>query len=185
MLAVRQFTEIKVWSRTLKHAQTFARRAAERYNQPVGATQTAGEAVEGADVICTVTSATDPVLHGVWLEAGMHINAVGSSVPVTRELDTEAVVKSRLFVDRRESAVNEAGDFLFPLKEKALTEAHIQGEIGDILLDNIRGRESQTDITLFKSLGLAVEDVAAALHIYQKMTAQNQGTRIEFNGTKG
>ena len=115
---------------------------------------------------------------------GAHINAVGSSVKYARELDTTAVVKSRLFVDRVESTVNEAGDFLFPKKEGAIDDSHIQGEIGEILLDKIDGRKSEDEITLFKSLGLAVEDIASAYHIYQKIGSTGKGTWVEFGGKK-
>ncbi len=124
------------------------------------------------------------MLKGDWIAPGTHINAVGSSVPFARELDTAAVVKSKLFVDRRESTLNEAGDFLFPKKEGAINDAHVLGEIGDILLGKYKGRESGEDITLFKSLGLAAEDVAAAYHIYQKLSEQGDGRWIEFNATK-
>ena len=105
---------------------------------------------------------------GEWIGPGAHVNAVGSRVAFTRELDTAAVVKSRLFVDRRESTLNEAGDFLFPKKEGAIGDDHIQGEIGEILLGKVKGRESADEITLFKSLGLAVEDLASAYHVYKK-----------------
>jgi ornithine cyclodeaminase len=114
----------------------------------------------------------------------MHINAVGSSVPSTRELDTAAVVKSRLFVDRRESTLHEAGDFLFPKQEGAIGDDHIRGEIGELLLGQIPGRESPGEITLFKSLGLAVEDVAAAYHVYQQARASGAGTSIELGGSR-
>jgi len=112
------------------------------------------------------------------------INAVGSSVAFARELDTTAVVISKLFVDRRESTLNEAGDFLFPKKEGAIGDDHIRGEIGDILLDRIGGRSSAEEITLFKSLGLAVEDVAAAHYIYQKLLKQDEGVWVEFGALK-
>jgi ornithine cyclodeaminase len=124
------------------------------------------------------------VLQGDWIAPGTHINAVGSSVPFARELDTAAVVKSKLFADRRESTLNEAGDFLIPKKEGAITDAHVLGEIGDLLLAKIKGRASKEDITLFKSLGLAVEDVAAAHHIYQKLSQQGGGRWVEFNAAK-
>lgn len=143
---------------------------------------TAREAVADADIICTTTAALEPVLMGDWLAAGGHINAVGSSTPFMRELDTEAVVKSRLFVDRRESTLNEAGDFLIPKKKGAIGDDHIQGEIGEILLGQISGRMSPEEITLFKSLGLAVEDVASAHHIYRKAVEKDLGTWVEFGG---
>jgi len=105
-------------------------------------------------------------------------------VAFARELDTAAVVKSKLFVDRRESTLNEAGDFLFPKNEGAIDEGHIRAEIGDILLDKISGRESSDEITLFKSLGLAAEDVASAHYIYQKLLQQNEGQWVKFGALK-
>jgi len=124
------------------------------------------------------------VFNGRLLQNGCHINAVGSSVPFARELDTEAVVKARLFVDRRESTVNEAGDFLIPKKEGAIGDNHIQGEIGEILLGRVEGRKSQQEITLFKSLGLAVEDLASANHIYKKAIDRGMGTLVELGGSR-
>jgi len=115
---------------------------------------------------------------------GAHVNAVGSSVAFTRELDTAAVVKARLFVDRRESTINEAGDFLFPKKEGAIGDDHIRGEIGQLLLGQVAGRTSPNEVTLFKSLGLAVEDLAAAHHIYEKALEKGLGTAIELRGSR-
>jgi alanine dehydrogenase len=184
MRVVRNIKHVRVWSRNFDHARSFAEREAAGHSLSIEAFESAERAVEGADIICTVTSSTDPVLQGGWITPGTHINAVGSSVPFARELDTAAVVKSKLFVDRRESTLNEAGDFLFPKKEGAVNDTHVLGEIGDILLDKIKGRASKEDITLFKSLGLAVEDVAAAHHIYQKLSRQGDGRWIEFNATK-
>jgi alanine dehydrogenase len=142
------------------------------------------EAVRGADIICTVTSSRVPVVAGEWIEPGAHVNAVGSSVPFARELDTAAVVRSRLFVDRRESALNEAGDFLIPKKEGAVADDHILGEIGEVLTGKIAGRRSPGEITLFKSLGLAIEDVAAARHIYEKARASGKGRFLELGGER-
>jgi len=121
---------------------------------------------------------------GVMGLKAISINAVGSSVAFARELDTAAVVNAELFVDRKESTVNEAGDFLFPKKEGAIGDDHIRGEIGDILLDRIGGRSSAEEITLFKSLGLAVEDIAAAHYIYQKLLKQDEGVWVEFGALK-
>ena len=184
MRVVRNIRRVRVWNRNFDHAQSFAERESARVSLSIEAIESAEHAVDGADIICTVTSSTDPVLQGDWIVPGTHINAVGSSVPFARELDTAAVVKSKLFVDRRESTLKEAGDFLFPKKEGAINDDHILGEIGDILLDKVKGRESGKDITLFKSLGLAVEDVAAAYFIYQKLSNQGAGRWIEFNATK-
>jgi ornithine cyclodeaminase/alanine dehydrogenase-like protein (mu-crystallin family) len=184
MRVVRNIRRITVWGRNFDHAQSFAELHSKRLSFPIEAIESAERAIEGADIICTVTASTDPILLGDWIAPGTHINAVGSSVPFARELDTAAVVKSKLFVDRRESTLNEAGDFLFPKKEGAIADDHVLGEIGDILLDKIKGRESVEDITLFKSLGLAIEDIAAAYCIYQKLAKQGGGRWIEFNATK-
>jgi len=184
MVIARKITGVRVWSHHFDHAQKFAAQASAAHSIPIGAVDTVKEAVEGADIICTVTSATEPILPGDWISPGTHINAVGSSVAFARELDTAAVVKSKLFVDRRESTLNEAGDFLFPKKEGAIADDHIRGEIGDILLDRIGGRESSEEITLFKSLGLAAEDVASAHYIYQKLLKNNQGEWMEFGALK-
>jgi len=180
----RQITGVRVWSQHFEHAQKFADQASAKHRIPITAFESVRAAVDGADIICTVTSATEPVLQGDWISPGTHINAVGSSVAFARELDTAAVVKSKLFVDRRESTLNEAGDFLFPKNEGAIDEGHIRAEIGDILLDKISGRESSDEITLFKSLGLAAEDVASAHYIYQKLLQQNEGQWVKFGALK-
>ncbi len=184
MLAVRPFERVRVWSRHEVNARSFAVQASAQVESPIEVAKSARDAVEGADVICTVTSAEEPILEGRWLEEGLHVNAVGSSVPFTRELDTEAVVRSRLFVDRRESTLNEAGDFLFPKKEGAIDNDHILAEIGDILIGEHPGRESASEITLFKSLGIAVEDLAAAELVYRNALDQGIGTQVELGGER-
>lgn len=184
MITVRPIKKVRVWSKTQSNAQQLADSESKKHGIPIEVMQSAQSAVEGASIICTTTAAREPILMGDWLAEGTHINAVGSSIKFTRELDTAAVVKSRLFVDRKESTINEAGDYLFPKEEGAIDESHIQGEIGDILLNKVRGRRSETDITLFKSLGLAIEDLAAAYHVYEKMEATGQGTRVELGSTK-
>ncbi|MBI3761596.1 MAG: ornithine cyclodeaminase family protein, partial [Chloroflexi bacterium] len=166
------------------NARRFAERESKRHGINVEPMATAKEAATGADIICAVTSSKEPVLMGEWIAPGAHVNAVGSSVSFTRELDTAAVVKSRLFVDRRESTLNEAGDFLFPKKEGAIGDDHIQGEIGEILLGQNKGRTAPDEITLFKSLGLAVEDLASAHHIYQKALEKGMGVSVELGGSR-
>jgi len=184
MLHARPLRRVRVWSKTPEHVQAFAERESRRHGIRIEPMESAREAVEGADIICTTTSAREPVLRGDWIALGAHINAVGSSVAFTRELDTAAVARARLFVDRRESTLNEAGDFLMPKKEGAIGDDHILGEIGEILLGQIGGRRSAEEITLFKSLGLAVEDLAAAHHIYRKARERGMGTTIEFGGSR-
>src|SRR5258706_1157123 len=182
MLVVRASKRVRVWSRNEDHTRQFAAEESKRYGITIEPMASAQQAVEGASLICTTTAAPQPILHGDWIASSAHIKSLGSSVAFTRELDTAAVVKSRLFVDRRESTVNEAGDYLVPRQEGAITEDHIQGEIGDVLLGKVKGRQSQDEITLFKSLGLAVEDVAAAYHVYNQAVAKNQGTWVELGG---
>jgi ornithine cyclodeaminase len=143
------------------------------------------EAVEGADLICTVSSARTPVVEGDWVSSGAHLNAVGSSIPTARELDTRAMLRGRLFVDRLESARHEAGDFLIARQEGAITDAHILGELGDVLLGKVAGRANPSDVTIFKSLGIAVEDLAAAHHVLRKAAAQGVGLVAELGGLRG
>jgi ornithine cyclodeaminase len=184
MLQARPVTSVRIWSRNAEHAQAFAERESRRHAISVTASPSVEAAVESADIICTTTAAPEPILMGEWIAPGAHVNAVGSSVAFTRELDTAAVVKSRLFVDRRESTLNEAGDFLFPKREGAVTDGHILGEIGEILIGTVKGRQSPDEITLFKSLGLAVEDLAAANHVYRKAVEAGVGVSVELGGER-
>jgi alanine dehydrogenase len=181
---VRDINRVRVWSRSGDRAKEFAVRARKQFDAEVVVSGTAREAVEGADVVCTITAARTPVLEGAWLTPGAHVNAVGASLPNARELDTAAVVRSRLFVDRRESTLSEAGDFLVPRSEGEITDAHILGELGDLLAGNVKGRVSRDDITLFKSLGLAVEDVAALRYIHGQAIAAGVGTRVALGGLR-
>jgi ornithine cyclodeaminase len=181
---VRDIERVRVWSRSGDRARAFAERARKQLEVEVVVSGTAREAVEGADVVCTITAARTPVLEGAWLAPGVHVNAVGASLPAARELDTAAVVRSRLFVDRRESALHEAGDFLIPRGEGAITDAHILGELGDLLAGTVKGRTGRDDITLFKSLGLAVEDVAALRQIHTKAAVAGAGMRVALGGLR-
>lgn len=162
MRAVRTLRRVRVWSRNPESARRFAEA------EGVETAASAREAVQGADLICTVTASTEPVLYGDWIAPGAHVNAVGACTPKAREFDAAAVARSRLFVDRRESALAEAGDFLLAREEGAVTDAHILGELGEVLEGTIPGRRSGEEITLFKSLGIAVEDLAAGRHVYRK-----------------
>jgi len=157
MRVVRTLRRVRVCSLSLEKAKAFARQHEAALGIPIEAVATAKEAVSGADLICTTTPAREPVLFGDWVAAGAHINAVGACFAAARELDTHAVVRSRLYVDRRESALAEAGDFLIPKAEGAIGDDHIVGELGDILAGRVAGRRSRDEITLFKSLGIAVD----------------------------
>jgi ornithine cyclodeaminase len=171
MRAVRDFDRVVVWSRT-------PGRAAELNG--VEEAPSAEEAVRDADVVVTATSAREPILSHAWLKKGAHVNAAGSSVPSTRELDTATMAAASLFVDRRESTLNEAGDYLFPMREGAIGPEHIRGELGEILIGAVPGRTSEDELTVFKSLGLAVEDLAAAEHVLRRAEAENAGTVVSL-----
>ena len=168
MRAVRDFDRIVVWSasgRSLDGAESVA---------------TAEEAVRDADVICTVTALAEPIVRRDWLKDGVHVNAVGSSIPTTRELDTATIVDAALYVDRRESTLNEAGDYLFPAAEGAIGPDHIRGELGELLIGSAEGRSSDSELTVFKSLGLAVEDLGAVELVLRRAEAEGGGVEVDL-----
>ena len=171
MLLVRNIKQINCWSRNEKNAKQLANELSGEYNLPVHIKKNVQQAVEHADIICTVTSSKEPVVMGEWIAAGTHVNAVGSSTPFARELNTAAIVKSKLFTDCYESLFNEAGDFLIPKKEGAVADDHAKAEIGEVLLGTKKGREHDEEITIFKSLGIAAEDIFSAFHIYEKINS--------------
>jgi len=174
MRAVRAVRRVRVWSRNRATAQRFADASAV----PVEVMATPRDAVAGADLICTTTSAREPILEGAWLAPGTHVNAVGACFATARELDSAAVARARLIVDRRESARAESGDFLLARSEGAIGDDHIAGELGEVLLGRLVGRRSADEITLFKSLGIAVEDLAAAHYIYAQALATRSGVSV-------
>jgi ornithine cyclodeaminase/alanine dehydrogenase-like protein (mu-crystallin family) len=174
MRLVRPFGRIVIWSRTLEHAH----RLANETDAEVA--ESAEAAVREADVIVTVTSSPEPVLRREWIADGTHINAVGASVPRSRELDTATVADASLFVDRRESTENESGDYLVPLREQAIGPEHIRAELGEVLIGAHAGRTSSGEITIFKSLGLAIEDLAAAEHVVRRARESGAGVEVPF-----
>jgi ornithine cyclodeaminase/alanine dehydrogenase-like protein (mu-crystallin family) len=138
------------------------------------------EAVRRADVVVTATSSREPVLHREWLKEGAHINAVGSCFPDVRELDSETVAASTFFTDRRESAENEAGDYVLALAEGAIGGDHIAAELGEVLVGAHPGRTSSEEITVFESLGLAVEDLFAAEYVVRRARETGRGVTADF-----
>ena len=166
---VRPLTAITIWGRNETHAAAIAHTLGNTLDIPIHLASSVQEAVEDADIICTVTSSPQPILLGEWIPEGAHVNAVGSCTPATREVDTKAVLRSRLYTDRYESLFNEAGEFLIPKKEGFLNESAVQGELGEVLTGTKPGRGNAAEITLFKSLGIAAEDLFAARHIYDQL----------------
>ncbi len=165
MLCVRPIRRVRVYSATAASREAFARRA-ERAVPGRGARGELGPRGGRGRVDRVTTSTRELVLAGAWLSPGTHVNAVGACVPSARELDAQAVARARLYVDRCESALAESGDFLLARAEGAVDDAHILGELGELLCGACEGRRSDDDITLFQSLGLGVEDVAVAHYLH-------------------
>ncbi len=182
MMAVRPVRRVRVFSVPAESAVAFAERESRATGVQVEVATNAEEAVAGADLICTTTTATDPVVRCDWVSPGAHVNAVGAYTPTTRELDSALVVRSRLYADRRESLLNEAGEFLIPKGEGLIGDDHIVAEIGEVLTGKAAARTSPDEVTLFKSLGIAIEDLAAAHHVYAKAEASGAGAWIEIGG---
>ena len=172
---VRDLARIRIAARTKANAEKLAAQFDNAEAVP-----SAEEAVRGADIVVTVTNSAEPVVERGWLEDGVHVNAVGACLPTFRELDSETVADSAFFVDRRESAENEAGDYIIPLGEGSIGNDHIRAEIGELLIGAAPGRTSDTEITVFESQGLAVEDLFAAEYLVRRAEETGRGTRVEF-----
>lgn len=184
MCAVRRIRTLKVWSRNPDNARRLADFAQSEFGLDASVSSTGADAVRDADIVCAATSANEPVLFGEWLSPGTHVNAVGTSQPNAREFDSATVVRSRLYVDRRESALKEPGDLLAPLKAGEIGPDHIIGEIGEVLIGKAPARRDSSEITLFKSLGLAIEDLASAAHVYAEAVRTGAGVRVELGGAR-
>jgi ornithine cyclodeaminase len=184
MCAVRPIKSLRVWSRNRAHGEELARVGRERFGLDANVFDDASAAVRDAHIVCTCTSSNQPVLEGKWLSPGAHVNAVGASQPHAQEIDSAVVVRSRLYADRRESALKEPGDILIPLQNGDITPDHIVGEVGEVLIGRAPGRASDDEITLFKSLGLAIEDLASASHVYAEAVRTNTGVRVEIGGKR-
>jgi ornithine cyclodeaminase len=180
MSEVRSIKRCRIASRQIEHAQKFAEEMRPDFSFPLEVVDSIEEALADADLIVTVTSAVQPVVRREWISPGAHLNVVGSSHANAREVDSATIAASSLFVDRRESTINEAGDYLFALRDGAIGPDHIRAELGEILTGERPGRTSPEEITLFKSLGIGIEDLAAAEYLYRKARESNAGTWVEF-----
>jgi ornithine cyclodeaminase len=160
MRAVRDIRRVRVWSRRRERAEAFAAWAGQQHGVDAQPVSEAEVAARGADILCTVTSSPEPVLLGEWVAPGAHVNAVGAFAPTTRELDTALVARSAFYVDSRESAELQAGDWLLAKEEAGLGAEHIRAELGEVVA-GAPGRSRPDEVTVFKSLGLGVEDAAA------------------------
>jgi ornithine cyclodeaminase len=172
--AVRAFDAVRIFSRTEDHARALAR-------DGVVVAPSAEDAVRGADVVVTATSSREPVLSHAWLSPGAHVNAVGASLPTHRELDVETVAASAVFADSRESISNEASEFRLAIEQGLIGGIeHVRGSLGEVLTGAVPGRQDDRELTLFRSLGLAVEDLAAAEHAVAAARRLGLGAEVEM-----
>lgn len=180
MSDVRSIRRCRMVSRRSEHARNFVEEMSQEFSFPIEVVETVEEALKEADLIVTATNAAEPIVKREWISAGAHLNVVGSSFPGAREVDSSTMAAASLFVDRRESTINEAGDYLFPAREGVIGPDHIRAEIGEVLKRDKPGRRSAEEITLFKSLGLAVEDLFAAEYLFKRASQLNVGTWVSF-----
>jgi ornithine cyclodeaminase len=166
LLRVRSLQAIRVWGRSPERAEAFCRRMSAELGISCTAAVTVEEAVNDADIICTVSAAREPLLKGAWVRPGTHVNVVGSSVAGPVEVDVELVVRSRFVVDSREGVLRQGAEFLKAKEAGAIDDTHIVAEIGQVLAGDIIGRRSPEEITLYKSLGHVVQDLASAWALY-------------------
>ena len=180
MCAVRTIKVAKVFSPTPAHRASFAERMAAKLGIEVIPVSDAAQAVKGCDIVVAASAAKTPILMGDWLSPGTHINGIGSHTPDARELDEKTIRKSKIVVDSMEAALREAGDLLMPMADGVIGKNHIYGELGELVLGKKTGREHNDEITLFKSQGLAIEDVSTAKAVYEKAKAQGKGTDLRL-----
>jgi len=176
--ATRDLTGIRLAGRDLARTRTVAAELAGQLGLPVSAHDDAAAAVAGAGIVVTATTAAEPVLRREWLAPGAHVNAVGAYTPATRELDTATMAEAAVFADSRESVSSEAGDFLIARREGA--DNPVRAELGELLAGTATGRADDDELTVFESLGLAAEDLAAASFLYEKAARLGAGTAAEF-----
>ena len=175
-----QFEQVRLYSPRPDRARELAGCGVSQ-GVPVQVAASAQEALDGADVVVTATSSREPVLRRAWLAPGAHVNAVGASTPAARELDTETVAASALFCDSRESLRNEAGEFALAVREGLIPgEEHVRAELGEVLAGLAPGRRDETELTVFRSLGLAIEDLAAAQAAVAAAQAGGLGAEVDL-----
>jgi len=165
---VRKLEVVTIWGRSPERAHIFAVRMQAELGLPILVAATVRDAVADADVVCTVTAASEPILRGEWLKPGTHVNVVGSGFAGPAEVDNDLVVRSRFFVDSREGVLQQGAEFLRAKAAGLITDDHIVAEIGQVLAGDVAGRRSEDEITVYKSLGHVVQDLASAWALYSE-----------------
>jgi ornithine cyclodeaminase len=180
MAQIRPVSDIRLWGRSLERAGVLARELETELERPVTVCASAREAVDGADLICTVTAAFDPVLESAWVANGAHVNLVGSSRDGPREVDDALVVRGRLFADHREGVLRQGAEVRHAIAAGLIGEDHVLGEIGEVMSGAKTGRSGPGDVTLYKSLGAIVQDLYAGWLIYRLAVEQGLGADAPF-----
>jgi alanine dehydrogenase len=175
---VRQLKEVRIWSPNARSRQTFVDDMSPSVNIPIHAADSAEQAVRGADLIVLVTSSPTPVIEDAWVGDGAHVVCVGACRPTQQEMPPPLVKRGRVYVDSRDAAVVESGDIVMNIAAGLFDQSHIRGEIGELVLGRVEGRTSPKDVTVFKSLGMAVEDVVAADLVFRRAVEQGAGTEL-------
>jgi ornithine cyclodeaminase/alanine dehydrogenase-like protein (mu-crystallin family) len=177
---IRMLSEIRVWGRDFIKAEAFAARLSLALNLPVVAFASVQDTVSQADIICTTTAAHDPILHSDWVTDGAHVNVVGSSRVGPREIDDALVFRARVFADHREGVLRQGAEVLHAKAAGLIDDGHILGEIGEVMAGLKSGRRSPDEVTLYKSLGAIVQDLASGWYLYGQARAANLGTLVSF-----
>jgi len=176
LMKVRPFTDLRIWSRNSLHAESLARQLRDEAGLNYRICTDAERTVENADVVCTLTGASDPIINGDMISPGAHVNLVGSSHRDAAEADASLLARSKYFVDYVPSAMDQAGELLRAIAEGALEDNHIEAELGEVLLGRKPGRLSDQEITIYKSLGVATQDIVTARKVYERAKAQDRGS---------
>lgn len=180
MVHVRPVSEIRVWGRSVERAGTLAATLQAELKLPARAAPTAGEAVRGADLICAVSGAAEPILTGADVMDGAHVNLVGSSTAATREADDALVTRGRLFADHRDGVLAQGGEVLHAIAAGVIGADHVLGEIGEVMAGTLAGRLGEADVTIYKSLGAIAQDLAAGWFVYRRAVEAGMGTEAPF-----
>jgi ornithine cyclodeaminase len=180
MACVRRIQRVRVWGRSPERAARFPATQSKQHGLAVEAVASVEAAVRGSDIICTTSAAAEPILQGDWVSSGTHLNVVGSSVAAAREIDDRTVERSRFYVDYKPSTVAQGGEYLAALSAGRISAAHILGEIGEVITGRVAGRTHRDEITLYKSLGIPVEDLVSAEYLWRQAQSTGLATRAPF-----
>lgn len=177
---VRPIRSVKAYDISPERLNTFCKEMSARFHIQVAPVNGAEEAVRGSEIVITSSSSKIPVVFGEWLSEGTHVNAIGSHTPDARELDVTVIKRAKLIVDSREAALKEAGDIMIPIAEGIISQDHIHAELGEVITGKKNGRESDREITVFKSQGLAIQDVSTARKVYELAVSKGTGKELDL-----